>query len=88
MKYFWGWFHNAIVRMVGGLLILMLCAGSLSADETAAPDYAELFERLQLLTHEERIEAPDFSLPDMNGNTVTLSELRGNAVFLNFWTTW
>ncbi len=88
MKYYWGWFHNTIVRMAGGLLVLMLCAGSAWTGETAAPNYAELFERLQLLPHEERVEAPDFSLPDMDGNTLTLSDLRGKAVFLNFWTTW
>ena len=32
--------------------------------------------------------APDFILEDINGETVTLSELRGSGVMLNFWTTW
>lgn len=31
--------------------------------------------------------APDFTLTDLNGNEVTLSELRGKKVYLNFWTT-
>ncbi len=31
------------------------------------------------------VEAPDFSLPDLAGRTVTLSSLRGKAVLLNFW---
>ena len=30
--------------------------------------------------------APDFELPDMNGNRVKLSSFRGKTVFLNFWT--
>jgi peroxiredoxin len=30
--------------------------------------------------------APDFSLKDMRGNTVTLESLRGKVVILNFWT--
>jgi peroxiredoxin len=30
----------------------------------------------------------DFSLEDLNGNTVTLSDLKGKKVFLNFWATW
>jgi tetratricopeptide (TPR) repeat protein/peroxiredoxin len=30
--------------------------------------------------------APDFSLPDLTGQTRTLAALRGNAVLLNFWT--
>ena len=32
--------------------------------------------------------APDFTLEDINGETVTLSELRGSGVMLNFWATW
>jgi len=31
--------------------------------------------------------APDFKLNDLNGNTVSLSSLKGKAVFINFWTT-
>jgi peroxiredoxin len=33
--------------------------------------------------------APDFTLKDLNGQSVTLSSLRGkNVVFLDFWATW
>lgn len=32
--------------------------------------------------------APDFTLKDLDGNTVSLQDLRGKAVYLNFWTTW
>jgi peroxiredoxin len=32
--------------------------------------------------------APDFTLADINGKTWTLSELRGQVVFVNFWATW
>ena len=32
--------------------------------------------------------APDFSLQDLNGNTVTLSALQGQVVAVNFWATW
>ena len=31
--------------------------------------------------------AYDFSLPDLNGNTVTLSGFSGHPVVLNFWAT-
>lgn len=37
---------------------------------------------------EENYLAPDFSLTDINGNKVTLSEYKGRVVFLNFWATW
>lgn len=32
--------------------------------------------------------APDFALPDLEGNTVWLSELRGKIVIVTFWATW
>ena len=32
--------------------------------------------------------APDFSLPLLDGSQLTLSDLRGKAVLLNFWATW
>ena len=32
--------------------------------------------------------APDFSLLDLSGNTVTLSEHRGKTVIVDFWATW
>jgi peroxiredoxin len=32
--------------------------------------------------------APNFQLNDLQGKTVTLSDLKGKAVLLNFWATW
>ena len=32
--------------------------------------------------------APDFSLPDIDGKTVTLSQLRDKTVLIAFWSTW
>jgi cytochrome c biogenesis protein CcmG/thiol:disulfide interchange protein DsbE len=32
--------------------------------------------------------APDFAVPDLSGQAVRLSALRGNVVLLNLWTTW
>ena len=36
----------------------------------------------------EIILAPDFTLTDQNGNIHTLSDYKGQTVFLNFWATW
>ena len=33
-------------------------------------------------------KAPDFTLKDLDGNSVKLSDFRGKAVLLNFFTTW
>lgn len=32
--------------------------------------------------------APDFSLDDLDGNTITLSDYQGQVVLLDFWATW
>ncbi|MBE3068020.1 MAG: TlpA family protein disulfide reductase [Chloroflexi bacterium] len=32
--------------------------------------------------------APNFTLTDFNGQTVTLSDLRGKVVIINFWASW
>ncbi len=33
-------------------------------------------------------QAPDFTLTDLEGNSVTLSNFRGKVVFINFWASW
>ena len=32
--------------------------------------------------------APDFTLPTLDGQTVKLSDFKGQPVFINFWATW
>jgi cytochrome oxidase Cu insertion factor (SCO1/SenC/PrrC family) len=34
------------------------------------------------------LEAPDFTLPDVDGKPHTLSQLRGKKVFLATWASW
>lgn len=34
------------------------------------------------------MQAPDFTLNNMNGQPVSLSDYRGQKVFLNFWASW
>ena len=37
---------------------------------------------------EESFPAPDFTLVDLQGNQVSLSDYRGKAVIIDFWATW
>jgi peroxiredoxin len=45
-------------------------------------------QRLGLQPPTEEVEAPDFSLTDLNGRRVRLADYRGKIVFLNFFATW
>jgi len=42
----------------------------------------------QVKTTDKPEKAPDFTLQDLDGNTTSLSELRGKVVVLDFWATW
>ncbi len=44
-------------------------------------------KRVQKNSNQELI-APDFTLADLDGNWVSLKELKGKVVLLNFWGTW
>jgi peroxiredoxin len=33
-------------------------------------------------------KAPDFSLTGMDGSSISLEEIKGNVIFINFWATW
>ncbi len=37
---------------------------------------------------EKGARAPDFTLEDLDGNLIRLSDLRGRVVLVNFWATW
>jgi thiol-disulfide isomerase/thioredoxin len=50
----------------------------------AAPDFASM----QVIPYEPPKPAPAFTLPDLNGMEVHLSELRGKVAMLFFWATW
>ena len=45
-------------------------------------------KKLNIETLDKKVSAPDFTLKNLHGNTVSLRDLRGKVVFLNFWATW
>lgn len=46
------------------------------------------YQALGLQPPKEEVEAPEFTLKDLNGKQVQLRDFRGKVVFLNFFATW
>ncbi|WP_277568290.1 redoxin domain-containing protein [Cohnella ginsengisoli] len=91
------------LTILGALLVLFAVALYISGSYGEDDGYAQVRQERQTfldgqgnerltekqLTEERQLEAaPDFTLKDLDGNAVSLRDLRGKAVYLNFWTTW
>ena len=64
--------------------LLLGVAVALAATATlAAPDFGSM----QVIPYEPPRPAPAFSLPDLHGKEVHLSDLRGKVALLFFWAT-
>jgi cytochrome c biogenesis protein CcmG, thiol:disulfide interchange protein DsbE len=68
--------RRKLIVLMGGLAILALAFGVVWMQSAK-------YEPLVV-----GMSAPDFSLPDLQGNKQRLSDYRGKVVFLNFWATW
>jgi cytochrome oxidase Cu insertion factor (SCO1/SenC/PrrC family) len=52
------------------------------------PPDQDLMASMKITRVVQKVEAPDFVLQNLQGNSVRLSDLRGKVVLINFWTTW
>jgi peroxiredoxin len=69
------------IFFVAILLNPLVLSGKAEAD-------GHFMEALGIMQFDEKIEAPDFSLKNLNGTDVGIKDYRGKIVFLNFWATW
>jgi thiol-disulfide isomerase/thioredoxin len=69
---------------IAGMAIVLMVAGS-GLGGAAGLDILPVTDRAIVKLGE---PAPNFQLRDLNGHLITLSDLRGKVVLLNFWATW
>jgi cytochrome oxidase Cu insertion factor (SCO1/SenC/PrrC family) len=63
-----------------GLMALLLATPAVGAK----PDFASM----QVAPYDPPKPAPAFALPDLQGKTVRLADLKGKVVLVFFWATW
>lgn len=74
-----------MIRRAGlAALVLAIALGAAAGARAAGPD----FEAMSLEPYAPPKPAPAFSLPDVDGRTWTLADLKGKVVLLFFWATW
>ena len=75
------WIMLALIALIILVMVLLPSCGNRSARKAAAA--AEATTLVQAGD-----KAPDFTVGMFDGSRVTLSDLRGKVVLLNFWATW
>ncbi len=68
------------------ILVLLVIWASGCGVEMEREEIGEMEEVVS--AEEEWKDAPDFTLPDLEGNSLTLSDFKGRVIILNFWATW
>jgi len=71
-----------------GLLVLLLVLGVAWIALSRVPDEEAQARVDRPPAPQAGFAAPDFSLETLEGETVSLADLRGQVVLLNFWATW
>ncbi len=74
---------SAIKWLILVLLLVAIIIGATALYNKYSSEY-----KAELPEEENAVAAPDFTVFDMNGNAVKLSDFKGRPVVLNFWATW
>ena len=77
--------RTRFLRTTLALLTILLALASCGSEPAAE---SGVIEAAEAAGAEYPKPAPDFALPDIQGQEIKLSALKGNVVLLNFWATW
>ena len=72
---------------VPGILFLSLFL-VLAVPERPLTADVDFLAKMRVIRVEKNIDAPDFTLPDLQGEKRNLEEFKGKFIMLNFWSTW
>ena len=79
---------NRIIFSVFCLFLISSLVYAVDETDTKPTETQQRLMELGFRVFQSPVEIDDFSLDDLNGESIALSSLRGNLVFLNFWATW
>lgn len=68
------------VLIISGFIVLLSCDKKSSNEKYS--------NSVQKNRPPNAVKAPDFTLVSLEGDRITLSDLRGSVILLNFWATW
>jgi cytochrome c biogenesis protein CcmG/thiol:disulfide interchange protein DsbE len=72
-------------RLLVGALIVVALWSPANADE---PSVTALLKRLDLVEYRAGTKAPNFTAPILDARPLSLTDLRGKVVIVNFWASW
>ncbi len=68
-----------------GILAVVVLVGVASVPAGSSP---EAMKALQIVEPRERTAPPDFAFPTLQGTPLSIRDLKGKVVLVNFWATW
>ncbi|MGQ4808676.1 hypothetical protein NKDENANG_02064 [Candidatus Entotheonellaceae bacterium PAL068K] len=79
--------EHPVVRTLlwSGMVLLFLYSLWTGGISAAEPDY---MTAMGIVPFDGDIDAPDFTLPTVDGQPLRLTDLQGKVILLNFWATW